>query len=394
MEDTKIIEKQPIKVLLLYRTFGPSVNLCALLQLNYLSKQGTISFKHTRILATKKADLEWAQLVIFVRGDGLLDEWMAKVCRDAGKKVLYILDDDLLNVPMYLGSGAYYAQKSVKEHIKKIMEYSDYFASPSEILLKKYSSLFCGSFRIIEPSAYKMEKKPINQTGVIRIGFAGSSDRGSDIDTILSDALKQIVNHYGNKISIEIFGTQTKISNEIPCKQYSYTESYQEYQQKMYEFNWDIGLAPMPDTEFHNCKHYNKLVEYSSFGIAGIYSNVKPYAGEVENNVTGLLCENNTESWVNAITQLIENKSLRESISNNCLEKAKTVYSIEYAGENFGNYLEHMKIEGIQNTKIGFLGWAKLRGLASWYREKFQKFGWKTPFIAVKKIYQIIIGEV
>ncbi len=394
MEDTKIVKKQPIRVLLLYRTFGPSVNLCALLQLEYLSEQGMISFKHTRILATKKADLEWAQLVIFVRGDGLLDEWMAKVCHDAGKKILYILDDDLLNVPMNLGSGPYYSQKSVKEHIKKMMEYSDYFASPSTILLRKYGSLFSNTFRIIEPSAYKMERKRANNDGIIRIGFAGSSDRGSDIDAILSEALKQIVNHYGDKISIEIFGTETKISKEIPCKQYQYTESYQEYQQKMYELNWDIGLAPMPDTGFHSCKHYNKLVEYSAFGIAGIYSNVLPYAGEVEHGITGLLCENTTDDWVNKLTQLIENKTLRENISHYCLEKAKTAYSIAYAAENFAKNLELMQIKSVENTKIGFLGWAKLRGLASWYREKFQKFGWKTPFIAVKKIYQIIIGEV
>ena len=394
MESTQVVTSQPMRVLLLYRTFGPSVNLCAMLQLKQLAQTGNIALRHVRILAAKKADLEWAQLIIFVRGDGLLDEWMAKVCHQAGKKILYILDDDLLNVPMSLGSGPYYAQQSVKDHIEKMMEYSDYFASPSDVLIEKYGPRFSYSFRIIEPSAYVMRKKEKNPTGTVRIGFAGSADRGSDIDAILAEALRQIKKKYGDRVSIEIFGTETKIAKEIPCRQYKYTESYQEYQEKMHALNWDIGLAPMPDTPFHRCKHYNKLVEYCGFGIAGIYSNVKPYTGEVEDGVTGLLCENTTQAWVSAITRLIEDQALREKISETCLVRAQTVYSVPSAAESFLQNLEALSLSDVPYTKIGFLGWAKLCGLISWYREKFQKFGWKTPLIAVKKMIKIIAGDV
>lgn len=123
-----------------------------------------------------------------------------------------------------------------------------------------------------EPSAYALAEKPENPDGVVHIGFAGSADRGQDVDTILAEALEEVSRKYGDRISIEIFGTDTEIARRLRCMTIPYTESYEAYQEKMKELNWDIGLAPMPETAFHACKYYNKLVEYAGYGIVGIYS--------------------------------------------------------------------------------------------------------------------------
>ncbi len=44
-------------VLLLCRTFGPSVNLCGFLQFRYLDQAGVIEFRHKRILRAGKPDI-------------------------------------------------------------------------------------------------------------------------------------------------------------------------------------------------------------------------------------------------------------------------------------------------------------------------------------------------
>ena len=173
MENTAEIKKLGYRILLLYRTFGPSVNLCGYLQLQNLAERGIIQFRHKRILEASKSDLNWAKLVVFVRGDALLDEWMAKICHDSGKQVLYILDDDLLNVPLHLTSGPYYAQQSVKDHIRNMMAYIDYFASPSNVLLERYGDMFAKVFPIIEPAAFQLHEKKTWDDGRIHIGFAG-----------------------------------------------------------------------------------------------------------------------------------------------------------------------------------------------------------------------------
>jgi len=371
---------------MLYRTFGPSVNLCGFLQFQYLAENGHILFRHKRIIQTEKDDIDWADIIAFVRGDGLLDEWMAKASHRAGKYVMYILDDDLLHVPSYLGSGPYYAQRSVKRHIRRLMEYSDCFISPSQRLIDRYGENFSLTASLIEPAAYCIEQRRRHEDGRIHIGFAGSSDRGRDIDSLLTSALTEIIHRYGEKVSIEFFGVQTETAKMLGCKSYPYTESYEAYQAQMAELNWDIGLAPMPDTAFHACKHYNKLVEYCGFGIAGVYSALPPYLGAVEDGLTGLLCENTTEAWVEALSKLIEDKHLRESISQNCLDRAAGVFSVAAAGEQMQQVLNKIVLPETGRPVKGCFGWAKLCGLCSWYLEKFKKYGVKTPIVAVRKL--------
>lgn len=376
------------RILLLYRSFSPSVNLCGYAQLERLSEEGFIDFRHRRMLDVHKEDLFWADIVVFVRGDGALDELMATACHRMGKYILYVLDDDLLNVPSEIGSGSYYAQKSVKRHIRKMLDYANCFASPSEKLICKYGGLCTNSFRIIEPSLYNMEKKKDWKDGRIHIGFAGSSDRSEDIDKLLSEALERIDKKYRNRISVEFFGVRPETAKKSGYITYPYTKSYYEYQKTMAKLNWHIGLAPMPDTEFHACKHYSKLVEYCGYGIVGVYSKVPPYEGVVEHGVTGLLCENTADDWEKAISELIEDESLRKRMEERCLEKAHGDFSIDNAAMKLKEELDKIGLpvsNGKSCTVNIDLAWIKQKGTMIWFIEKLKHFGWETPIVAVKK---------
>ena len=127
----------------------------------------------------------------------------------------------------------------------------------------------------------------------------------------------------------------------------------------MAKCNWDIGLAPMPESEFHRCKYFNKYVEYASFGIAGIYSDCEPYIYGIRDKENGLLCKNTTEDWVEAISLLIDNKKLREKISKECLKEANEVYALDILAEDYLNKITADYSESIGNSKIPGLGFAK-----------------------------------
>ena len=376
---------------MLYRTFGPSVYLCGLVQMEWLAERGIASFRHMSILHVTKADLEWAQIVLFVRGDGLLDERMAEICHAAGKYIVYILDDDLLKVPESLPSWSYYRQKSVKHHLLRMNDLCDAFVSPSEKLLSLYGT-GKRTFVVTEPSIYHLNQKNPNPGGVVRIGFAGSSDRGTDIDALLFGALKQLKAKYGSHISFEFFGVETKTAKELHCRTIPYTESYEDYQRKMAELNWDIGLAPMRDTHFHSCKHYNKLVEYCGFGIVGVYSKLLPYINGVEDGVTGLMAENTAEAWVEAVSKLIDDSALRERMAQSCLERAAGRFSVETAARELLENLKALPVPDVTRPVMASLAFAKCSGMASWYWEKYRKYGWKTPAVALRKARKLLKG--
>lgn len=320
---------KPKRIMLVYTALIPSVYLCGYVQLQYLCEHGFVEFEAKRFADITKDDVLRADIVLFIRNDSLQDVWLAKQCRKAGKYLIYVLDDDLLNVPSYISSARYYQNPSVREQIKQMMSLCDCFMSPSEVLLAKYEKRFSRVFRVIEPSVMQVTEITPHQDGRVHIGFAGSADRGKDLDEILGGAIETVIRKYPERVIVEIFGPETELSKRLELKTYPYLDAYSEYQSLMKELHWDIGLAPMPDSAFHRCKHCNKLVEYAGFGIVGIYSDVIPYSNAVEDGVTGLLCEDTENAWTAAISRLVEDGVLRKSMQENCLRLAGETYSIE-----------------------------------------------------------------
>ena len=171
-------------------------------------------------------------------------------------------------------------------------------------------------------------------------------------------------------------------------KHIPYQDGYDAYTASMAKANWDIGLAPMPKTDFHRCKYFNKYVEYASFGIVGIYSNLEPYTYGIKDRVNGLLVNNTTDDWYNAISELIENEKLRKEISLNCLKEANEIYPLDKLAID---YLEKILVgykENRNNINIGSLTptkfiifWKRVgrkikeQGLnfPSWFKKKLDK---------------------
>lgn len=322
------------KILLLYPGMIPSVRLCALEPLLFLESEGKIKLQHFPISQMKTKHYLWCDVVIFVRSDSELDVFWAEKMRKSNKYIIYILDDDLLDIASGLSVSKYYQRKTVKSSIKKLISLSDRFLSPSPELITKYGG-YCKKSALIEEPSLCLDSKPMFEVEQkpVRIGFAGSIDREGDLNLLLDDVIGTIMNKYGNLVKIEFFGARPKCVEKFSLSYYPYENSYQAYQNKMSELNWDIGLAPLPDTPFHNCKHYNKFIEYSSFGILGVYSDVKPYNRIVKSNQNGILCANDKEQWVEALINLIEQPNNLREMRNDAYNQAKNSFSIEAVTE-------------------------------------------------------------
>ena len=347
-----------MNVLVTSTTFIPSVILCGHSQLNHLEKQGKINYKFVISHFSNKRNIEWADIIVFLRSDSDLDMYVSKIAKKAGKHLIYVLDDDILNVPSYLSSAPYYLLPSTQKHIRTIMSNCDTFLTPSPVLLEKYGKSFKNAFLIDEPSLNRIDKKPKNEK--VKIGFAGSIDRAQDLNDILEETIGKLVKKYKDSIDIEIMGAKPAFVDKYHLKHLPYQDGYDAYTAFMSKCNWDIGLAPMPDTKFHRCKYFNKFVEYASFGIVGVYSNLEPYVYGIKDGVNGLLVNNTTDEWFNAICRLIEDTKLRNKISKECLKQANERYTLDYCSNDFLNKImvDYSKPE--KETRIPDLEFAKL----------------------------------
>lgn len=314
-------------VLQISRALIPSVRLCGYEQFGHMQKAGKLEFRYASIRELTPELAGWADVVEFVRSDSAAELVCAKELRKAGKYLIYMLDDDLLEIPDGFQSSDYYHRKSVQANVRAIMHECHCFLSPSAHLREKYGKGFERVGAIEEPALFDTvpEKRADN---TVRIGFAGSVDRAGDIDQILSETVERLLAHYGDRISVEFFGAKPAFADRLGLRHIPYCDSYAEYQATMQTLGWDIGLAPMPDTEFHRGKHYNKFIEYAACGIVGVYSDLLPYRRAVEHEISGMLCANDSEKFYTAISHLIEDDTLLARMRENVVQLANTRFSL------------------------------------------------------------------
>ncbi len=315
-------------VLLIYRTMIPSIRLCGHSQLAVLADEGLIEYRAVQEMKLKKKDLSWADVVVLGRTDSWYECRLADALFKAGKMLLYILDDDLLNIPPEVSSAAYYARKDTQAYIRGMIGMSDGILSPSPLLLEKYAVDGRKGFLLEEPAINPVTYSSRDPEAPVKIGFAGSIDRVGDLETILGGALRRIKQEYNDRVAFEFFGAIPSFADELGATCYDYTDSYEEYRGVLNLLEWDIGLAPMPDTAFHACKHYNKFVEYAAAGIAGIFSDVSPYSRLTDFQDCVILCDNSEQSWFEAISLLIDNPEGREMVRENACNIALTTLSL------------------------------------------------------------------
>ena len=377
-----------INVLIVSHSLIPSVLLCGHSQLNYLKSKNKIDYKFTEAAAVTSGLLSWSDIIIFIRSESRFESYISTICKRAKKHLVYVLDDDLLNVPDYLSSSSYYLRKDIQDNIKKIMNNCDTFLTSSPVMLEKYGKQFKNAYQIHEPSLNTIDHKESND--IIKIGFAGSIDRAQDINEILQEALEKNIIKYKDSIQVEFMGARPDIVDKYNLTYIPYTSSYEEYTKVIQERNWDIGLAPMPDSEFHACKYFNKYVEYASFGIAGIYSNVKPYTFGIKDQYNGLLTDNSPENWFNAISKLIDDNKLRKSIQNNCIKEAKTIYSLEILADD---YLQKILVDydyTKSRTKINSLVVFRIITVFEQLINKIKEHKLYFPIWLIKKVFSKI----
>ena len=167
------------------------------------------------------------------------------------------------------------------------------------------------------------------EKGTLTIGFMGTLMRDSDFDCVVP-ALQRIIKEYGSRICVEFIGYCPKELKEYNhVKTFDFMDDYNEFRKFFASRKWDIGLGPLKDTEFNRSKTNNKYREYSSFHVAGIFSNMATYNYCVQDGINGLLVKNTEDAWYYAIKKLLDNTTLRETIAENAWGDIKKNYSIE-----------------------------------------------------------------
>ncbi|MFA6078131.1 MAG: glycosyltransferase family 4 protein [Candidatus Omnitrophota bacterium] len=98
--------------------------------------------------------------------------------------------------------------------------------------------------------------------------------------------------------------------------------------------SFDIGIMPLPDTEWAKGKCGFKAILYMACGLPVVVSPVGANLDIVDDGVNGFFASNEAE-WVNAVSKLAGDEGLRRAMGGKGREKVMQKYSLQYTAPLF-----------------------------------------------------------
>jgi glycosyltransferase involved in cell wall biosynthesis len=276
-------------------------------------------------------------------------EMLVNIIRKNGSKIIYSLDDNFLD--MDEGIRDYFLSEEKLGIIKFLLQEADQILVPTNTLRDRLHSfnpnivviphaldetLLNFSLAINNPAHPLQEYREDGETSgwerqrrewskAVKIGYMGTFTHDDDFQMIFP-ALKTIGQRYKDVVTFEFLGVFRNQKCDEKFEGIPVSIIHPSAKQSIYpsfmrwftsRFDWDIAISPLRESKFNNCKSDIKFLDYCAINAAGIYSNLPAYNSSVSHLRTGLLTNNDLDSWVEGLVEFIENSSLRSRVSRN-----------------------------------------------------------------------------
>jgi len=178
--------------------------------------------------------------------------------------------------------------------------------------------------------------KPNTEKYPITIGWVGSRSTAPYLQ-IAESALKKLALEYVGKIRFRFYGFPEYRPDLPECESLPFRlDSEINDLQSL-----DIGLMPLPDTEWCRGKCAFKAIQYMASGVATVASPVGITPDIVQHNVNGLLA-NSADEWFEALKLLIDHGDVRARLTQAARRTIEASYSLQVWGPKLAALFESL----------------------------------------------------
>ena len=248
---------------------------------------------------------------------------ISKYCIDKHIKIIYDIDDYLLELPETHPHSKSYSLKSTSVLLWLALA-DEVWVSTKE--LREALLLFNSNIRVFNNQVdldiwnnqiEAGEKESVN------ILYMGTPTHDDDF-RLVKDVLIKLKSEFGNSIQISLIGVLDSGKEYSWCNRidppYSIHGAYPAFVRWMTKnYSFDIGLAPLADNLFNRCKSDIKYLDYSMMGIVSVTSDM-PSFDSIAHGTVGYKVKS-ADEWYSVLKDLILNKDLRNKVSNLAREK-------------------------------------------------------------------------
>jgi glycosyltransferase involved in cell wall biosynthesis len=244
---------------------------------------------------------------------------LADHARRTGAKLLFDIDDDLLNIPLSHPDAA--TLRPFAKAVRRMLTVADAVWVSTPGLAARLAP--------IRPDAIVIENRLDERIWIhgpppnpfwddpVRILCMGTSSHDGDF-AMIEPALLRLKAEYDDRIAIDVLGMTVRSElppelNRIGPSTHA-SRSYPGFVNWLTTMQprWHIGLAPLLDTPFNRGKSPIKALDYAAMGLTVLASDTPVYRGSLADGPAGQLVANDPGVWHAALDWLIRDQDLRE----------------------------------------------------------------------------------
>lgn len=276
-------------------------------------------------------------------------EQLIKAVRAQSSRLVYSIDDNLLDLDLSGGFRAGFTLEQLAV-IRLLVRESDAVLVSTPPLADRLRPLNPNIHLL--PNALDerlFPEKPTPDTrrptpdGLLKVGYMGTFTHDDDLYMIL-EALRtcagrielQLAGGIADARALEAFAP-VNVTVLSPAGHHEYPDFAAWMVRSL---DWDLGIAPLEDTRFTQCKSDIKFLDYSLLGIPGIYSNVPAYRDTVKHGETGWLADNTTAAWREALHTLIDAADQRQRLAIAAEDWVRQQRTLEYCAGSWAEAIE------------------------------------------------------
>lgn len=342
-------------------------------------------------------DLHWADCIVLQRESNEYVLGLMSVIQQMDKKIIFDIDDLLTDVPEFLSIHAH--SKNVKPFLEEALRMSDMVTVTTERLKSKIK-IYTNNVHVI-PNCALTVHEPIKHTKKNKVNILLGSTDTVRIEFIL-DVFSKLANIDGYDLKFIAIGPPAEKLKEINLDVEAHPiMTHDQFKSFISSLDNTIGIIPLDHSVFSSCKSVIKYLDYSLAGIPSICSNVAPYSDVLKNNETGILSDNDEQTWFTEICKLIESPEKRKVLSNNARNFTMSNYSMHQSAKKWNSLLDTIQsnqgqigsemIENLKSNDIEELNrsnhfYKKLFRLHS-YQKTYQSFK-VHGFKSIKSVFK------
>jgi len=258
-----------------------------------------------------------------------------------GLPIVYELDDNFFAIPSDTPQGRYHQDPARLALLERYLRAASVVRVYSEALgtrVARFNPRVCRVRGLIDWDLVSTATPP--RAPAVRIVYATSRIADTLAGMFVPD-LCRVLDTFRGRVHAWFLGYRPPdLVGRSDVHHVEFVSDYDAFFAEFTRAGFDIGIAPLPDDEFHRSKSDNKFREYAAARIAGVYSDVEVYRDAVTHERTGLLVPRAPGAWFAAMARLVEDGALRAKIQDTAWAEARARYSVERSAEDWLSHLD------------------------------------------------------